>query len=91
MEDVGVFYDHLVYFTAIFLPFGILHGNLVYFPHSGTLYQEKSGNRAPASRYSQIFILKLQKKHVYGNDIMTKVMYLLALKAVKKQFVHAEE
>jgi hypothetical protein len=34
MENLGVFYDHLVYFTAIgniLWPFGIFRGNLVYF------------------------------------------------------------
>jgi hypothetical protein len=34
MEDVGTFYDHLVYFAAIcytLWPFGIFCGNLVYF------------------------------------------------------------
>jgi hypothetical protein len=35
MENLSIFYDHLVYFTAIgnFLwPFGIFCGNLEYFP-----------------------------------------------------------
>jgi hypothetical protein len=35
MEVVGIFYGHLVYFTAIWYilcPFGICYGNLVYFP-----------------------------------------------------------
>jgi hypothetical protein len=35
MENIGLFYDHLVYFTAIgniLWPFGIFCGNLVYFP-----------------------------------------------------------
>jgi hypothetical protein len=34
MENVGIFYDHLVYFTAvgnILWPFGIFCGHLVYF------------------------------------------------------------
>jgi hypothetical protein len=33
MENLGIFYDHLVYFTAIvnvLWPFGILCGHLVY-------------------------------------------------------------
>jgi hypothetical protein len=36
MEKIGVFYDHLEYFTAIWynlLPFGIICGRLVYFSH----------------------------------------------------------
>jgi hypothetical protein len=47
MEKVGIFYDHLVYFTAIgniLRLFGIFCGNLVYFPRFGILDQEKSGN-----------------------------------------------
>jgi hypothetical protein len=35
MEYLGIFYDSLVYFTAIgniLWPFGIFCGNLVYFP-----------------------------------------------------------
>jgi hypothetical protein len=34
MEDFGIFYGHLVYFTAIwyiFCPFGIFCGNFLYF------------------------------------------------------------
>jgi hypothetical protein len=47
MENLGIFYDHLVYFTAIgntLGPFRIFCGNLVYFPRFGILDQEKSGN-----------------------------------------------
>jgi hypothetical protein len=47
IENLGIFYDHLVYFTAI----GNIFGHLVYFvvilyifPRFGILYQEKSGN-----------------------------------------------
>jgi hypothetical protein len=39
MEDVGLFYSYLVYFTVIY--FVVI---LVYFPSFGMLYQEKSGN-----------------------------------------------
>jgi hypothetical protein len=44
---LGLFYDHLVYFTAIgniLWPFGIFCGILVCFPRLGILYLEKSGN-----------------------------------------------
>jgi hypothetical protein len=47
MEKLGIFYGHLVYFTAIgniLWPFSIFCGNLVYFPRFGILDQEKSGN-----------------------------------------------
>jgi hypothetical protein len=46
-EDVGIFYGHLVHFTVfcyISWTFGIVRGNLGYFPPFGILYQEKSGN-----------------------------------------------
>jgi hypothetical protein len=49
MEDVGLFYGHLVHFTVfcyILWTFGIGRGNLVYFSRFGILYQEKSGNPA---------------------------------------------
>jgi hypothetical protein len=39
MENVGIFYGHLEYFTAIwyiFKPFDIVLGNLVYFTSFGT-------------------------------------------------------
>jgi hypothetical protein len=46
MEDVGVFYVHLVYFMAIWYilwPFGIFYACFKYIPRFGELYQEKSG------------------------------------------------
>jgi hypothetical protein len=49
MEKMGIFYDHLVYFTAIgniLWPFGIFCSHLVHFPRFGILHQEKSGNPA---------------------------------------------
>jgi hypothetical protein len=47
MEDVGIFYGHLVYFRSfcyILGTFGIVRGNLVYFSRFGIFYREKSGN-----------------------------------------------
>jgi hypothetical protein len=44
MEDVGIFYGHLVHFAAfcyILWTFGRVRGNLVYFSRFGILYQEK--------------------------------------------------
>jgi hypothetical protein len=55
MEDVSIFYGHLVYFTVfcyILWTFGIVLGNLVYFSCFGILYQEKSGNPAWAICFS---------------------------------------
>jgi hypothetical protein len=49
MENVGIFYDHLEYFTAIWYnlwTFVIVCGHLVFFPNSVCLHQEKSGNPA---------------------------------------------
>jgi hypothetical protein len=47
IEDVGIFYEHLVHFTVfcyILWTFGLNRGNLVYFARFGILFQEKSGN-----------------------------------------------
>jgi hypothetical protein len=47
MEDIGIFYGHLVYFATIWYilwTFGKVCGCLVYFSCFGMLYQEKSGN-----------------------------------------------
>jgi hypothetical protein len=47
MEDVGIFYGHLVHFTVfsyILWTFDTVRDNLVYFSHFGILYLEKSGN-----------------------------------------------
>jgi hypothetical protein len=49
-ENLGIFYNHLVYFSAIgniLWPFGIFRGHLLYFPCFGILYQEKSCNPGP--------------------------------------------
>jgi hypothetical protein len=65
MEDVGIFYDHLIYFMAIRYtswPFGIFYGHLVYFMdvwyifnRFGMLYQEKSGNPAALLPKAELF------------------------------------
>jgi hypothetical protein len=62
MEDVGIFYWHLVHFTVfgyILWTFGIVRRNLVYFSHFGILYEEKSGN--PARHWLQNRFLKSWK------------------------------
>jgi hypothetical protein len=48
IEDVGIFYGHLVYILPFgiylhILPFGIFYGYLLYFSRFGMLYREKSG------------------------------------------------
>jgi hypothetical protein len=62
IENLGTFFDHLVYFTVIgniLCPFGIFRGNLVYLTRFGILYQEKSGN--PASTHV------LERKKLFGS------------------------
>jgi hypothetical protein len=57
MNDVGIFYGHLVHFKVfsyILWTFGIVHGNLTYFSRFGIFYQEKSGNTA--SHYQKVLI-----------------------------------
>jgi hypothetical protein len=68
MEDVGIFYGHLVYFTEIryiLWPFGTLYGYLVdIFSRFGMLCQKKSGNPggqlsfASNSLYFSLFSLR---------------------------------
>jgi hypothetical protein len=48
MEDVGIFYGHLVYFTAIWYMYAVAFWYILRFFFS-MLYQEKSGN--PESNY----------------------------------------
>jgi hypothetical protein len=43
MEDVGIFYEHLVYFTAIWFTFWTF-GTFVVISRLCMIYQEKSGN-----------------------------------------------
>jgi hypothetical protein len=53
LRPFGIFYGHLVYFTAIWYilrPFGFFYGYLVYFSRFDALYQENSDN--PASTYA---------------------------------------
>jgi hypothetical protein len=60
MDEVGIFYEHLVYFTDIcdiLRRFGIFGGNLVYFPRFGMLHQENSGNPGDVCKnsFAQVF------------------------------------
>jgi hypothetical protein len=64
MENLGIFYDNVVYFTAIgniLWPFGIFCGHLEYFPHFGILYQEKSGNPGGIASFAA-FSCTVQKR-----------------------------
>jgi hypothetical protein len=59
MENVGIFYDHLIHILpfGIYLgmrKFGILCGHLVYFSRFGKLFEDKSGN--PIAIIEHIFV-----------------------------------
>jgi hypothetical protein len=63
-ENLGMFYDHLVYLQ----PLEIFYGHLVYFvviwyifPRFGILYQEKSGN--PGLRHPDPFLSNVGLLH----------------------------
>jgi hypothetical protein len=54
MEDVGILYGPVVYFTVfcyILWTFGAVRGYLVYFSRFGILYKEISGNPALRQRW----------------------------------------
>jgi hypothetical protein len=82
IEDVGVFYGHLAYFTAIWYilwPFGIFYGHLVYFSRFGMLYKEKSGNPALSTEELLKTQLSLIERNVWWKGIVFGVhthMYL---------------
>jgi hypothetical protein len=65
MENVGVYYDHVEYFTAIWYnlwPFVKNCGHLVFFPTLLCLDREKSGNPA-ADRCFHLNVHSMLKKH----------------------------
>jgi hypothetical protein len=67
MENLGILYDHFVYFTAIenmLWSFGIFCGHLVHFPRFGILYQEKSGN--PVWRCGVVVIVSANRTEDRG-------------------------
>jgi hypothetical protein len=58
MENVGIFYGHLEYFTAILcnlLPYCIGCGHLVKFSNLVCLDQEKSGNPGSGIPFPAVF------------------------------------
>jgi hypothetical protein len=64
MEYVCIFYDHLEYFMAIWYnlwPFGMVCGDMVYFPILVCLDQDKSGNPAGDVRVRGIVSTKSEE------------------------------
>jgi hypothetical protein len=61
MEDVGIFYGHLVHFTVfcyVLWTFGVVRGKMEYFSCFGILHQEKSGNPAVYYHFSNRIVIK---------------------------------
>jgi hypothetical protein len=77
MENVGIFYDHLVYFTAFWYIFGNwgIFGHFRYFSHFGMLYHEKSGNpentqaKKLSRHFLNIYVHLRQSKSVEQNSL----------------------
>jgi hypothetical protein len=57
MENVGMFYGYLEYFTDM----GIFCVDLVYFPRFGMLYREKSGNPVLTAHFHRLRIFSGSK------------------------------
>jgi hypothetical protein len=90
MENIGMLYDHLVYFTAIrniLRPFGIFVVIWYIFPRFGILDQEKSGNPAWQKQHG-VSNCKYKDRVIFSNQasivMKCKGVYLLAL----TQFVY---
>jgi hypothetical protein len=65
IDNVGIFYDHLEYFTAVrynLWQFGIVCSYLVHFSRFGILYQENSGNPAAQHQVGDQLIGSGQRK-----------------------------
>jgi hypothetical protein len=81
MEDVGIFYGHLVHFTIfcyILWTFGLVCKNLVYFYRFGILYEEKSGNSGQRQQQKNI----LSK---VGFDSISKLLWWQSRKMKKSR------
>jgi hypothetical protein len=67
LEPLDIFYGHLEYFS----------GYLVYFPHFGILYREKSGNPAWKRKFDEIDFVtkigggKISLEHVLAKNFLT--------------------
>jgi hypothetical protein len=70
MKNVGTFYAHFEYITAIWYTlwsFGNFVAILVYFPCFGILSKEKSGNPATKTRVQKSHGMKSVKKSFFFN------------------------
>jgi hypothetical protein len=83
MENVGTFYGHLEYITAIWYilwPFGILVVNWNNFPCFGILHYEKSGNPGTRVKYIQtrssgdilMYIIYVNKSPLHEDGIISE-------------------
>jgi hypothetical protein len=83
MEDVGILYGRLVYFTAIWYtlwPFGKFFGYLVYFSLFGKLDEDKSGNPEPRAHTERPKFLSQTLENIeIVNDRQLRFKYAEAL------------
>jgi hypothetical protein len=95
MEDVGIFYGHLVHFTVfcyISRTSGKVRGNLVHFSRFGILHQEKSGNPVrhrgsgrTEKFYKQFFFPRPISTLEKQNDVSKKRHFLQRLLDARRQ------
>jgi hypothetical protein len=87
MEQVGIFYGHVIYFMAIHMVYFVVIGYV--FPHFGILHQEKSRN---PGMYDTL-ILSVRNRHFLQSKlpkIMPNFFLTLTsgLKAARKALTH---
>jgi hypothetical protein len=74
MENAGIFYGHLLYFTVIWnisWPFGNVVLTWYIFRHFGTLCQEKSGNPGMFEiSFAQKNLMPNEKSHLWLSGIL---------------------
>jgi hypothetical protein len=91
MEDVGIFYGHLVYFTAIWymlLPFVYFVVFWYIFPRFGMFYQEKSGNPEPSTRKNEKWTIQLAKYRRTDQSFKTiEILVLFSKNLVKSLLI----
>jgi hypothetical protein len=71
MENLSLFYDHLVFFTPIgniLWPFGIFLVIWFIFPRFGILYQEKSGNSVQETCHNPTYLRRPKLKKCFASN-----------------------